>query len=246
MIYAAILAGGKGTRVGAKVPKQFLELGGKPILIRTIDTFVESKLVDFIYISVNEMWLEHTRALLEQYYDEDTLKNFKLVCGGQERMMSFLNVIYDIRDTFGVHETDMILSHDAVRPFVTKEILLDCIEKTREYKVAMASVASADTTYAALKEGFLTSTYDRKTLYLGQTPQGCMMDLMDEVIRSYTEEELLTMTGTSQLFINRGIDVKISLGSVNNLKITTLKDIDFIEYMYGKEKADEQRTLNEA
>lgn len=234
MIFAAILAGGKGTRVGTDVPKQFLELNGKPIIIQTIDVFLASKLFDFIYISVNEMWLAYTEELLAKFYAPEILKNFKIVCGGKERMMSFLNVIDDIKKVYGVRETDMVISHDAVRPFVTKEILEDCIEKTKEYKVAMASVPSADTTYASHREGYLTSTYDRKTLYLGQTPQGCRMDFLYEVIHSYTEKELLAMTGTSQLFINKNIDVKISLGSVNNLKITTLQDIDFAEFVFEK------------
>ena len=235
MIFTAILAGGKGTRVGSDIPKQFLNLGDKPIIIRTIDTFVTSHLVDFIYISVNEMWLNHTKELLKKYYDQETLEKTKVICGGKERIMSFLNVIYDIRDTYGIKEEDIILSHDAVRPFVTTDIIEDCIEKTREHGVAMASVPSADTTYCALKPGLLTGTYDRKTLYYGQTPQGCGMKFMYDVIESYKEEELLSMTGTSQLFINKGIDVKISLGSPNNLKITTLNDIDFAEYIFKKE-----------
>ena len=237
MIYAAILAGGKGTRVGTNVPKQFLNLGDKPILIRTIDAFVESKLVDIIYVSVNEMWLDHTNQLLAKYYAEEQLKAFKVICGGKERMMSFLNVIYDIRDTVGIREEDMILSHDGVRPFVSYEIIKDCIEKTKEFGVAMASIPSADTTYCSLKDGFLTGTYDRKTLYYGQTPQGCGMKFMYDVISSYSEAELLKMTGTSQLFINKGIDVKISLGSGDNLKITTLQDIDYSEYIYNKKEA---------
>lgn len=103
MIFAAILAGGSGTRVGGNIPKQFLELNGKPILINTINKFLSSQLVDIIYISVNEIWMKHTEELLEEHYDTDTVKNFRLVCGGKERMMSFLNVIYDIKDTFGIN-----------------------------------------------------------------------------------------------------------------------------------------------
>lgn len=231
MIFGAILAGGKGTRVGAKVPKQFLELLGKPILINTIDTFLKCKSVDLIYVSVNEMWIEHTEKLLEKYYDEKARSKMKIVCGGNERIMSFINVIKDIEANYGVNSEDIVLSHDAVRPFVTQEIIADCIEKTKECKVAMASVRSADTTYVSMDGEYLTSTYDRKTLFLGQTPQGCKMDLLHEVINSYSEEELLSMTGTSQLFINRNINVKISLGSIDNFKITTLKDIDFAKFL---------------
>jgi len=235
MIFAAILAGGKGTRVGTKVPKQFLEIGGKPIIIRTIDVFVKSKLVDVIYVSVNEMWIDHTNQLLEQYYTEDERKLFRVVCGGKERMMTMLNVLYDIRDNFGINETDIFLTHDAVRPFVSPEIIEDCIVKTKEYNVAMASIQSSETTYAMQKEGFLTTTYDRKKLYYAQTPQGSRMDVMYDVINSYSEDELLSMTGTSQLFINKGIDVKISLGDPSNMKITTMKEVDFATYLIEKD-----------
>ena len=234
MIFVAILAGGKGTRVGSSVPKQFLNLGDKPIIIRTLDVFLSSGLVDFIYLSVNEMWVDYVQMLLGNYYPVEILEKIKVVNGGVERIMSFLNVIYDIRDTFGINETDMVLSHDAVRPFVTYDIIKDCIEKTKEYKVAMASIPSADTTYCSMEEGMLTGTYDRKLLWYGQTPQGCNMKFMYDVICSYSQEELLKMTGTSQLFINKGIDVKISLGSGSNLKITTLQDIDFSEYIMKK------------
>lgn len=236
MIFAAILAGGKGARVGTNVPKQFLELGGKPIIIQTTDVFVESGLFDIIYISVNEMWLEHTQKLIKESYNEEQQKMFRFVCGGKERMLSFLNVIDDIKEKYGVKTEDIVLSHDAVRPFVTHDILEDCINETKKHRVAMATIPSADTTYYSGREGFLTSTYDRKKLFYAQTPHGCAMDLLDEVINSYTREELLALTGTSQLFVNRNIDVRISLGRPSNLKITTLEDIDFSEYIIRKNK----------
>ena len=68
MVFAAILAGGSGTRVGGNIPKQFLTLGNKPVIIETIDVFLKSDRVDFIYISVNEAWEAYTQDLLKQYY----------------------------------------------------------------------------------------------------------------------------------------------------------------------------------
>lgn len=235
MIFAAILAGGKGTRIGTNIPKQFLNLNGRPIILQTIDVFLKSNLCDIIYISVNESWYDHTERLLALNYSDNERNKMKIVCGGKERIMSFLNVIYDIKKVYGIHNEDIVLSHDAVRPFVTTEIIEDCIENTKKYNVAMATINSADTTYFSKEDGFLGGTYDRKTLFLGQTPQGCKMDLLYRIINSYDEDELLTMTGTSQLFINKGIDVKISKGDVSNFKITTLKDIDFAEFLFNKE-----------
>ena len=236
MVFAAILAGGSGTRVGGNIPKQFLTLGNAPVIIETINVFLKSKKVDLIYISVNEAWESYTKDLLVQYYSDSERNRMKIVLGGKERMMTFLNVIYVIRDTYGIRKEDIVLSHDAVRPFVTEAIIDDCLEKTLESGVAMATVGSADTVYESKQSGYLTKTYNRKEIFVGQTPQGCRMDLMYEVISSYSEEELLSMTGTSQLFINKNIPVRMSLGSVSNLKITTLNDVEFLRFkMQGKE-----------
>lgn len=240
MIYAAILAGGSGKRIGGKIPKQFLVLDDKPILIQTLEKFLQSDKIDFIYISVHKDWELHTNELLRNHFSEKERDKMKVILGGVERMMTLINVVYDIRDNFGIHKKDIILSHDAVRPFVSEDIIDDCVAKTLEAGVAMASVGSNDTTYLSEKAGYLTKTYDRKNVYEGQTPQGCRMDLMYEVINSYTEEQLLSMTGTSQLFVNRGIPIRISLGSRDNLKITTPQDIELIKYHLQARKNKEK------
>ncbi len=239
MIFAGILAGGQGTRVGTNVPKQFLVLNGKPVIIRTINAFLEADLCDLIYISVNEMWLDYCKKMIDDFYNEEQKAKLRIVIGGKERIQSFLSVIEDIKKTRGVNPEDIVLSHDAVRPFVSKEIIADCIEQAKIHKVAMATIKSADTTYTTNKEGWLTSTYDRNKLFLAQTPHGCTMDLMCKVIDSYPEDELLSMTGTAQLFVNRNVDVKISLGNPSNMKITTLNDVDFAEYLFKKAENNE-------
>lgn len=230
MIIGAILAGGKGTRVGAGVPKQFLEINGKPILIMTMDKFLQADLFDLVYVCVNEAWKEHTEKLIREYYSALADK-ITIVTGGKERMMSLLNVINDIVDKYGARQEDILITHDAVRPFVTYEILKDSIEQTKLHNVTMASIPVSDTIYKSEKEGCLTSTFDRKQLWIGQTPAGCKMDLFYEVISSYTTEELFKMTGTSQLFVNKGIDIHVSEGSTNNFKITTPKDIAYADYI---------------
>ncbi len=234
MVIGAILAGGKGTRVGAGIPKQFLEIKGKPILLITLDKFLESDLFDLVYICVNESWEEYTKKLIKENYSSVSDKII-IITGGKERMMSLLNVINDIVKKFGANEEDILITHDAVRPFVSYEILKDSVEKTKEYSVTMASVPVSDTIYKSEKEGRLTSTFDRKQLWIGQTPAGCKMDLFYKTISSYTTDELMKMTGTSQLFVNRGIDIYVSEGNVNNFKITTPKDVNYAKYIMNME-----------
>lgn len=230
MVIGAILAGGKGTRVGAGIPKQFLEIKRKPILLMTLDKFLESDLFDLIYICVNEAWEEHTKKLVKENYGF-VYDKITIITGGKERMMSLLNVISDIVKKYGANKEDILITHDAVRPFVSYEILKDSVEKTKEFHVTMASVPVSDTIYKSESEGCLTSTFDRKQLWIGQTPAGCRMDLFYDTISSYSNEELLKMTGTSQLFVNKGIDIHISEGNVNNFKITTPKDVDYARYI---------------
>ncbi len=230
MVIGAILAGGKGTRVGAGVPKQFLEINGKPILLITLDKFLQSDLFDLIYICVNEAWQEHTKKLVNENYSAVSDKII-IITGGKERMMSLLNVVNDIVARFGARREDILITHDAVRPFVSYDILKDSVEKTKKLGVTMASVPVSDTIYRSEQEGCLNSTFDRKQLWIGQTPAGCPMDVFYDVISSYDTDELLKMTGTSQLFVNRGMQIHISEGNVNNLKITTPKDVDYARYI---------------
>lgn len=128
MVIGAILAGGKGTRVGAGIPKQFLEIKGKPILLMTLEKFLESDLFDLIYVCVNEAWKEHTEKLIRENYSVMADK-INIITGGKERMMSLLNVINDIVKKYGANEEDILITHDAVRPFVSYEILKDSVEK---------------------------------------------------------------------------------------------------------------------
>ena len=216
--------------MGAGIPKQFLEIKGKAILLLTLDKFLQSDLFDLIYICVHEAWEKYTENLIREHYSFVADK-ITIVTGGSERMLSLLNVINSIVDKYGARKEDILITHDAVRPFVSYEILKDSVEKTKKFGVTMASVPVSDTIYKCETEGCLSSTFDRKQLWIGQTPAGCRMDLFYDTISSYSHEELLKMTGTSQLFVNKGIDIHISEGNVNNFKITTPKDVDYAKYI---------------
>lgn len=127
MIYGAMLAGGSGTRVkSSKIPKQFIEIGGKPIIIYTLENMLKVKRFDYIYIAVHKDY--------EDYMNEQVKKNIpesekvRVILGGKERMDTINNVTTAITNDNGLHDDDVIVIHDAVRPFVTEKILNDSID----------------------------------------------------------------------------------------------------------------------
>ena len=120
MIFAGIVAGGTGTRMGASMPKQFLDLCGKPILIHTIERFLGIDKIDKIYIGVHPDWTEYCFDLIKKY-DLD-LNKISIVVGGSDRNSTVFNIINEIIFENGSSDDDIILTHDAVRPFINSRI----------------------------------------------------------------------------------------------------------------------------
>ena len=144
MIYGVMLAGGSGTRVkSSKIPKQFIEIGGKPIIIYTLENMLKVKRFDYIYIAVHKDY--------ENYMNEQVKKNIpesekvRIILGGKERMDTINNVTTAITNDNGIHDDDVIVIHDAVRPFVTEKILNDSIDCAAEYGACVCGLPCADT-----------------------------------------------------------------------------------------------------
>lgn len=231
MVYGIILAGGKGTRMGANIPKQFLDLKNKPILVWSVDAFLNSKLFDKIYLTINKNWSDYTAKLLKEYYSPQELEKVEIyIIQSQNRTLCLSEVINQIVKTNGIIPDDIIISHDAVRPFVSYKVLQNCISQVRKYQVAMAAIPCTETMYLSDLDGYLTENQDRTACYSGQSPHGCKLQLLYKIFHSYSNEKLMSVTAISQLFIDNNINVKISYGEEINFKITTPKDLAFAEF----------------
>lgn len=231
MVYGIILAGGKGTRMGSDIPKQFLNLKDKPILIWTIDAFLDSKLFDSIYLTVNKDWAEYACMLLEEYYSSQELEKIVIYkTNSLNRTLCLSEAVDAIVKTNGIAIDDIVISHDAVRPFVSYKVLMDCISQVREFNVAMATVPCIETMYLSDLDGYLTKNQDRTECYSGQSPHGCRLQILYHIFHSCSTEKLMSVTAISQLFIDNDINVKISYGEDINFKITTPKDLAFAEF----------------
>ncbi|EFW05993.1 2-C-methyl-D-erythritol 4-phosphate cytidylyltransferase [Coprobacillus cateniformis] len=224
MIYAEILAGGKGTRMGnTEMPKQFLMLGNKPIFIHTVEQFLLNRRIDKILICCPEQWMAYTKDTLKKYsVNMDTIFVIK---GGNTRNETILNGCNFIEENFGLHDDDIILTHDAVRPFINQRIIDDNIDGTLKYGAIDTVVEAFDTIVHSIDGKLITDIPLRDEMYQGQTPQSFNIKLLMSLFHSLTKAEKEILTDACKALVIKGKDVHLVKGEVYNIKITTQHDL---------------------
>ena len=227
MIYAAILAGGKGTRMGGDLPKQFLEINGVPILVRTVRTFLKCGIVDRVALCVPGDYIEYTRRVLDKY--PDTSGKVSVIEGGADRTGSLEKACRFFQNGNDISTDDVIITHDCVRPFVTNEMISSSVEAARKYGGATAAVPCVDTICCSNDGKTIDNVPDRSKLFSVQTPQTFMLGEFCKILYSLSDEEKGKVTDASAVFRMRGKTVALSLGSPSNIKITHPNDLPFAE-----------------
>lgn len=224
MIYAEILAGGKGTRMGnTEMPKQFLMLGNKPIFIHTVEQFLLNRRIDKILICCPEQWMAYTKDTLKKYsVNMDTIFVIK---GGNTRNETILNGCNFIGENFGLNDDDIILTHDAVRPFINQRIIDDNIDGTLKYGAIDTVVEAFDTIVHSINGKLITDIPLRDEMYQGQTPQSFNIKLLMSLFHSLTKAEKEILTDACKALVIKGKDVHLVKGEVYNIKITTQHDL---------------------
>lgn len=232
MIFGAILAGGTGSRMNiADMPKQFLPLGDKPIVVHTLEKFLLCGQFDAIYLGVHPSWVTHMQDLIAQYVK--TQKKIVVVPGGGDRNETILNIVEGIEADYGESDEHIIVTHDAVRPFVTMRILEENIAAAKEHG-AVDTVTPAIDTIVCSKDGRVISDIpDRRMMYQGQTPQSFRMSMMKRLYLSLSEEEKGILTDACKICIVRDQPVHLVEGEISNLKITTISDYKIAQAMLG-------------
>ena len=232
MIYAAILAGGRGTRMGGDLPKQFLAINGVPIVVRTVRAFLNCGIVDRIVICVPRDYIDFTGKVLAQY--PDTCGKASVIEGGADRTGSLENACRFFEAQGDISEQDVLITHDCVRPFVTSEMIISSVEAARQYGGATAAIPSIDTICVSSGGKVIESVPDRSQLYSVQTPQTFMFGEFCEILYSLTDSEKSRVTDASAVFRMRGRTVALSNDSPSNIKITHPSDIPIAERLAEK------------
>lgn len=224
MNYAVILAGGKGLRVGGDIPKQLLPLAGRPVLRWSVEAFHSVKDIHRIIIVGEKNSLETIRGILPQ---SDFPKIIKFIEGGAERSDSSYNALVSA----DFYPDDIILFHDAARPFISPEIISNTIALVTKSGAAGVYIPAVDTVTVA-ENGAVASIPERKNVFYAQTPQGFRYGLIREAHEKYRSGELsIKVTDDVALAMASGHEVKIVEGSVSNFKITTDLDYRIAEFI---------------
>lgn len=228
MIYACILAGGKGTRMGnTEMPKQFLMLGSKPIFIHTVEQFLLNGKIDKVLVVCPKVWMNHAVDTLKKYIGESD--RIHVVEGGSSRNETILKGCEFIEKNYGIEDKDIIITHDAVRPFVTQRIIEDNIKAVSK-SVSVDTVIEATDTIVESEDGNTISNIPvRGNMYLGQTPQTFKIKALIDLFKELNEDEKSILTDACKAFVIKNQKVDIVKGEVFNIKITTLHDLKISE-----------------
>ncbi len=238
-----IPAAGLGTRMSPPVgdkgkpkktapSKQFTELGGTPILIHTLRRFAAVEAVSEIWIALRENEIAGFRARLEGEAKDVLKKKIELVVGGEHRQQSVEHALNAI--TAAVN--DIVLVHDAVRPFVTAEIIREVIAASAKYGAAIAGLPAVDTVKQVERtaEGALIkATIPRAAIVMAQTPQGFRYPVIKKAFDEASMDGFLG-TDESSLVERSGHEVAVVMGSPRNIKITAPADLELAEFYLGK------------
>ena len=224
MVYAAVLAGGSGLRMGGSMPKQFLSVSDIPIIIRSIRAFAESGSVDSVFVAVSADFLDYTKDLVSEYFSADD--NISVVVGGKNRNETLLNVLHNIEN---ITDDDVILTHDAVRPFIDKRIIDENIAAAREYGACNTVVPAVDTILQSADGKFISSVPVRSEIFHAQTPQSFHVKKLLSLYENLSDEEMEKFTDSCSVFLAAGERVFLVAGDRNNIKLTYPEDMERAE-----------------
>ncbi len=231
-IFGIILAGGKGTRMGnAERPKQFLEIGGKPIIVHTVEKFAVYPDFEKVIVLCPKAWVEHTKDLIRRNIPMQ--ERIAVIEGGASRNETLMNAIRYIEENYTLDEDTIIVTHDSVRPFVTRRMIEENIEATRKYGACDTVIPATDTIVESQNHQVISQIPDRSTLYQGQTPQTFHALKLKRIYESLTEDEKAILTDACKILVIKGEPVHLVEGDASNIKITYPADIRMAETLIG-------------
>ncbi|MGN0764754.1 MAG: 2-C-methyl-D-erythritol 4-phosphate cytidylyltransferase [Aristaeellaceae bacterium] len=232
MNIALIIAGGSGTRMHQNIPKQFLNVHDKPVIIYTLEAFQKHPEIDAIAVVCIQGW----EPILQAYANQFAIHKLRhIIPGGNNGQSSIRNGLFELEKHYAA--TDIVLIHDAIRPMVSQEIISDCIATTRRKGSAIAAIPCAEAMLETTDDQTSRTSVPRDHLKRTQTPQGFPLGKICDVHRRALERGIVNSVASCTLMIEMGEEVYLSAGSEKNIKLTTVEDIDIFKALLAANRS---------
>lgn len=224
MNIALVLAGGTGTRLGADIPKQYIEVRGKMIIDYCLETMEHSNDIAEVWIVADEMWREHIKKV-------DKFKGY--ASPGRNRQLSIYNGLKAIEESLTGEEKEVnVLIHDAARPFLTEKLIRECVKAVEGHDGVLPVLPMKDTVYYSEDGKVISSLINRDKLYAGQAPELFRLQPYIQANEALLPDKIFLVNGSTEPAIMAGMDIVMIPGDENNYKITTKTDMKrFTEMM---------------
>ena len=221
MNIALIIAGGKGLRMQQEIPKQFITVNEKPVIVYTMEAFQRHADIDAIAVVCIEGWENILAAYAKQYH---ITKLRHIIPGGENGQGSIRNGVFELEKHYG--RDDLVLVHDAIRPMLSTDIISSCIATATQYGSAIAVVPCQEAMLETQDQVSTNSSYPRANLKRTQTPQGFPIGVLADAHREALERGITNSIASCTLMVELGKTIYFSAGSEKNIKLTTPEDID--------------------
>ncbi len=223
-VFALVLGGGSGRRMtGSDVPKQYLMLGGRPVIMHSVQRFLRNEEVDRVIIVCPEDHLEYTAALAAQYLEDDS--RVSVTAGGADRNASLRKGMLKAREFMKDGSDAVVLTHDAARPFLTDRIIEENVAAAAAYGACTTAVPAVDTIMRSDDGQVISEIPKRSLMYQVQTPQSFRFSVLFSAMNSLSPEELGILTDACGIMQAKGVPVRLVRGENYNIKLTYPQDM---------------------
>ena len=230
---ALLIAGGSGNRMHQDIPKQFLTVNERPVIVYTLEAFEKHPEIDAIAVVCIEGWEQVLWAYASQF---NITKLKYVVPGGKNGQDSIRNGVYELEKHFKAE--DIVLIHDAIRPMVSAEIISDNIRVAKKYGNAITVIPCAEAMMQTEDGVVSTGSYERDKLKRTQTPQAFKLGDICDLHRRALEAGITNSVASCTLKIEMGEQVYFSAGSEKNIKLTTVEDLDIFKALLAAKRSD--------